>query len=488
MNSIESLNTIINSSPCLACLISAEEKILSVNDLFCKFFNKPKESIIGEKFQTFLAISNNLYGKTIPALQRTDKEIKFDYKCSLDSKYKWLEWIINSEICGEKDTYYLAFGWDITNRKLNEEELTRDQFFFNLLMNNITDKIYFKDSESKFLKISKTFAERHNLNSPKDAIGKSDFDLFSKEHAQQAYDDEMNIIKTGRILEDIEEQETFFDGTTGWVSTTKIPYKDDSGNVIGTFGISRDITSRKLAQDSLKTSEQKLRELNAVKDKFFSIVAHDLKSPFNGLFGLVDILLSDLESLSKEDIKKTLTLLNNEMKHVYQLLEDLLEWGRIQRNAIKFVPEKKNLCITIRNIIDLYAINAKNKKISIQLMIPPEITLTYDVKMISTVIRNLLTNAIKFTYQGGLIIINTEDEGKEIKVSVKDNGVGISQERIQKLFDLTEYFSTKGTAQESGTGLGLILCKEFVEKHGGKISVETEMGKGSTFSFTIPKN
>ena len=488
MNPNEFNRTLIESFPSLACLISKEEKILFVNNLFCKFFNKNNDSIIGKNFQSFLGIDKDFDKKVFPSSKHEEEETKFEYKYQEDSKIKWLDWKINFKKNNDGEIYYLAFGWDITKQKTQGEELLRDHFFFNLLMDNITDKIYFKDSGSKFLKISKAFAERHNLYGPEEAIGKTDFDLFSKEHAQQAFNDEMDIIKTGKILENIEEQETYFNGGIGWVSTTKIPYRDDMGNIIGTFGISRDITSRKLAQESLKKSELKLRELNAVKDKFFSIVAHDLKSPFNGLFGLVDILLSDYETLSTENIKKTLTLLNDEMKQVYQLLEDLLEWGRIQRNAIQFVPENKNICCTIKNIIDLYAINAKNKKISIQVIIPSEINITFDVKMISTVIRNLLTNAIKFTHPGGLIIISAEDLGKEVKVSVKDNGVGISRDRIDKLFDLTEYFSTKGTAQESGTGLGLILCKEFVEKHSGKITVETEIKKGSTFNFTIPKN
>jgi|WetSurMetagenome_2_1015567.scaffolds.fasta_scaffold103097_1 two-component system, sensor histidine kinase and response regulator len=481
--------TFIESAPCVACTLSSEGKILTVNNLFNKYFEKNIEAIRGKDFISFLNLDTDPDKVKLFSPANDKKEIKFEYKHKSNSLLSWLEWNfkkINGS--GNSEDYLIGFGWDITEKKEKETQLLKDQFFFNLLMDNITDQIYFKDEKSRFLKISRTLAKKQRINSPEDAIGKTDFDLFTKEHAQQAFNDEMEIIKTGKLLENIEEQETWTNGRITWVSTTKVPYRDDKGKIIGTFGVSRDITSRKLAQDSLKKSEEKLRELNAVKDKFFSIVAHDLKSPFNGLFGLVDILINDIDNLSKDQVKQTLSLLFSEMKQVYQLLEDLLEWGRIQRNAIQYEPEVKNISAIIKNIVDLYAVNARNKNISILLNIPEEEVIKIDVKMISTVIRNLLTNAIKFTHAGGNIQIKAEDKEKEIKISVVDNGVGIPANRIHNLFDLTEYFSTKGTAQESGTGLGLILCKEFVEKHGGKISVETEINKGSTFSFTIPKN
>jgi PAS domain S-box-containing protein len=487
MNTYLTNSNWINSSPSLVCLLSSEWKILFVNNLFCNFFNISSNSILGKNFESFLSTIQNTNENILPEFSDIGNEVKFDFKYQSSSGVRWLEWKITPNNNND-EIRYIAFGWDIIEHKMMEKQLQRDQFFFNLLMDNITDQIYYKDKKSRFLKINSSFAIRHNFNSANEVIGKTDFDMFSIEHAQQAYDDEMEIIRTGNHLENIEEQETWMDGRITWVSTTKLPYKDSDGKIIGTFGISRDITTRKLAQESLKKSEEKLRELNIIKDKFFSIVAHDLRSPFNGLFGLVDILLTDLEKLSKDEINRTLTLLNNELKHVFQLLEDLLEWGRIQRNAIHYVPEINNICNSIKNIIDLYSINAKNKNITLRLDIPDEIKISYDVKMISTVIRNLLTNAIKFTYPGGNIIISAEDKINEIKVSVRDDGVGISRERAHKLFDLTEYFSTKGTAQESGTGLGLILCKEFVEKHHGKISVETEINKGSTFIFTIPKS
>jgi PAS domain S-box-containing protein len=362
-----------------------------------------------------------------------------------------------------------------------------ERYFFNILMDNIPDRIYFKDINGKYIKINNAAAKRRGLNSPEEAINKTDFDFFTEEHARQALNDENEIIKTKKTLESLEEKQTWFDGKVEWASSTKAPICNSEGDIIGTFGITRDITERKLAQDALKESETKLRQLNAVKDKFFSIIAHDLRGPFNGLFGLLDVVREDFNELSQEEIKGNLNDINGILRNLYQLLEDLLEWGRIQRDVIEFTPVTENICKTIKNVIDLFSINAKNKNINLLLDIPESLIVSYDKKMISTIVRNLLTNAIKFTEPRGIINITVKEGSDEVRVSIKDNGVGISPKNLERLFDLTEYFSTQGTNNESGTGLGLILCKEFVENHGGKITVETELKKGSIFTFTLPK-
>jgi PAS domain S-box-containing protein len=355
-------------------------------------------------------------------------------------------------------------------------------------MDNIPDRIYFKNTRGEYIKINKAAALRRGVKDPDEVINKTDFDFFTKEHAEQALNDEIEIIKHGKVLENIEEKQTWIGSEEDWASTTKAPIHNEAGEIIGTFGITRDITARKIAQEALAQSEIKLRELNAIKDKFFSIIAHDLRGPFNGLFGLLDMVREDFDEIGVEEVKENLETMNDILRNLFQLLEDLLEWGRIQRNVFDFTPVNENICLTINNVVDLYSINAKNKSINLILKAPDILYIKYDKKMISTVVRNLLTNAIKFTEPRGIIKITVIEETNQVKISIEDTGIGISQNNLHRLFNLTEYFSTKGTNNEGGTGLGLILCKEFVEKHGGKISVETELRKGSTFSFTIPKD
>ena len=362
-----------------------------------------------------------------------------------------------------------------------------ERYFFNILMDNIPDRIYFKNIKGQYIRINKAAALRRGIKDPDEAVNKTDFDFFTKEHAEQALKDEMEILKGGKVLENIEEKQTWIGSKEDWASTTKAPIRNDEGEIIGTFGITRDITERKLAQEALTQSEIKLRELNAIKDKFFSIIAHDLRGPFNGLFGLLDMVREDFDEIGVDEVKENLETMNDILRNLFQLLEDLLEWGRIQRNVFDFSPMNENICQTIKNVVDLYYINAKNKNINLILDIPDNLYVTYDKKMISTVVRNLLTNAIKFTLPYGSIKITAKDGASQVIIAVEDTGIGISDNNLHRLFNLTEYFSTQGTNNEGGTGLGLILCKEFVEKHGGKITVETELKKGSIFSFSIPK-
>jgi PAS domain S-box-containing protein len=362
-----------------------------------------------------------------------------------------------------------------------------EKYFFNTLMDNIPDRIYFKNNKGEYIRINKAAALRRGISDPNEAINKTDFDFFTKEHAEQALKDEIEIIKNGKVLENIEEKQTWIGSKEDWASTTKAPIRNDDGEIIGTFGITRDITERKKAQEALEQSEIKLKELNAIKDKFFSIIAHDLRGPFNGLFGLLDMVREDFDEIGVDEVKENLELMNEILRNLFQLLEDLLEWGRIQRNVFDFSPANENISQTIKNVVDLYSINATNKGINLILDIPANLFVEFDKKMISTVVRNLLTNAIKFTEPRGTIKITAKDDVHRIIISVEDTGVGISNNNLHRLFNLTEYFSTKGTNNESGTGLGLILCKEFIEKHNGKMTVETELKKGSIFSFSIPK-
>jgi len=252
----------------------------------------------------------------------------------------------------------------------------------------------------------------------------------------------------------------------------------------------RDVTDRKKAEQTLKESEKKLRETNRAKDKFFSIIAHDLKSPFNSLLGFSQILNENFEQYDANKQKEFIEIIYKTLVNTYKLLENLLLWSRSQINSIDFKPEKVNLYLLSNETCQLLKQTADNKSIELINRIEKNIHIEVDKSMFLVIIRNLLSNAIKFTPKAGKILIKSDliiDKKQEfVKISVTDNGVGISAKEQYELFDISKNISTQGTEGEQGTGLGLILCKEFVEKHGGKIWVESEEGKGSTFSFTIP--
>ncbi len=231
-----------------------------------------------------------------------------------------------------------------------------------------------------------------------------------------------------------------------------------------------------------------LTELNSTKDKFFSIIGHDLKGPLNSLTSFSQLLINHTASLSEEEIREIARDLDESLKNLYELLENLLGWARSQTGRIDFNPEDFSVAKVISENIGLLSKAAKNKNVRIEAEVDDDIEVFADINSVKTVMRNLLSNAIKFTPSGGVISIYTDELNDYIKVGISDNGVGLSEEDQQKIFDISAKHSTLGTNKEKGTGLGLILCKEFVEKNHGKIGVTSKKGAGATFSFTIPKH
>lgn len=234
------------------------------------------------------------------------------------------------------------------------------------------------------------------------------------------------------------------------------------------------------------STEEELRLLNATKDKFFSIIAHDLKNPFNSLLGFSDLLMNDFEQYDKEEIRRFIRIIHESSKHGFTLLENLLQWSRAQSGRIAFIPEKINLRDIIKGCVDLLQIPADKKEISIYQDIPNDIEIIGDLEMLSTVFRNLLSNAIKFTPERGRIKIRARNLPQRVEISIIDTGIGIPEEKIPDLFRIDKQVSTLGTNNEKGTGLGLILCKEFVDKHKGLIKVTSERKNGSEFKVILP--
>ena len=238
--------------------------------------------------------------------------------------------------------------------------------------------------------------------------------------------------------------------------------------------------------EMINKQKEELATMNATKDKFFSIIAHDLKGPFNSLLGAAELLMDDSYTLEEKDIKRLSDQIYKTARNVYNLLENLLTWASTQIAGSEAAPEKLNLNEMIINAIGLFKHTTEKKELSITSNIENQIDVFTDKNMTESVIRNLIFNAIKFTPKKGTIEIGAKGNGKYVEVYVKDTGVGIRQNDIDKLFRLDSGYKSEGTENEKGTGLGLILSKEFVQKNGGEIWVESEEGKGSTFRFTLP--
>jgi signal transduction histidine kinase/Tfp pilus assembly protein PilF len=242
-----------------------------------------------------------------------------------------------------------------------------------------------------------------------------------------------------------------------------------------------------VANSDLATTELNLQKLNSTKDKFFSIIAHDLKNPFTALLGFSETLHHDYKDLTREQVLTYIDIINKSAANLYRLLENLLEWSKSQTGNIQFKPEKISLRELAETGINTVMVNAKRKNIVIRNEIPADSIVYADKNIVSTIIRNLVNNAVKFTHNNGEVVLSSRKVNGFIEVSVKDNGVGIGPVELKKLFNLEYNITSIGTNDEKGTGLGLLLCSEFVKKSGGRLWAESEAGKGSKFTFTIPE-
>lgn len=248
-----------------------------------------------------------------------------------------------------------------------------------------------------------------------------------------------------------------------------------------------DISMQKQAETNLILKNRELKRLNIQKDKFFSIIAHDLRAPFNGFLGLTQIIAQEIKSLESDEIQKMGETMWHSASNFFKLLENLLQWSHMEQGLIPYNPGAFRLITFVEESLTPEFQSAENKEIEVEYDIPYDIYVLADRKMFRSILSNLYTNAIKFTPRGGKITISARYSSVDrVEISIKDSGIGMTREVQNKLFRLSEQINRKGTDGELSTGLGLFLCKEFIEKHNGTIRVESEEGKGSTFSFTVP--
>jgi PAS domain S-box-containing protein len=385
--------------------------------------------------------------------------------------------------------YIMGVGIDISLRKAAEEKLNENEAQLRSLFNTIPDLVWLKDARGVYLACNESF-ERYMNRSESEIIGKTDFDLLEQKRAEIFHKQDDEVISGGKAI--FSEEWTVIDenGTKAYVETIKTPVFNSRGKFVGVLGIGHDMTDRKKAEAEIKSANEQLRKINAEKDKFFSIVAHDLRNPFTSFLGLTQILNENLRGFSLDQIEEMTGVLNKSANNLFQLLENLLSWANMQQGHIPYEPEMISLHELVKDVIEQSIQEpAQVKKIKVRYEVSPEIRVFADKNMIQTVIRNLLSNAVKFTYKNGKIMLSVLKAGSAfVEVEIEDSGMGMGKEILENLFVLNANTSRPGTNGEPSTGLGLLLCGEFIAKHGGRIWVESEEGKGSVFHFTLPVN
>lgn len=511
----------------------------------------------------------------------------------------------------------------LTRQYRSLKKFSRKNLFKNLkklellytLIDSMPDWIYIKDSESRYILSNKHKASSHGVDDPETMNGKTDFDYYPEKMANSFYADEQAIMKSGMPIINKEEKALDKDNNEIILSTTKIPVKDKSQQVVGIVGIGRDITRQKdvekqleqlsmvasstenvvvitdkdgnfewvnrgfetrygcsiqdfiaehgrnlkensfneeidtilqqmyeskkpftyssrtrdakgndvwyqtnitpilteegeikslclidsditdIKRADLKIKQQKyelesqrdqLRKMNARKDRLFSIIAHDLKNPFQSIIGFSDLLKEGFKDLNEDQVEDYLECIYNSSTSAYDLLFNLLEWARAQIKTIDIEPENINIKGSIQEILDLLALQAKNKHIQFESQVDPSLEIYADRNMVHTILRNLISNAIKFSEVGGRVSFSAVKNGTRTAISIQDSGIGIPDDKIKTLFSLEKSKCTQGTAGETGTGLGLLVCKEFLLLNHGDIGVKSTPGTGSTFTITLP--
>jgi len=375
--------------------------------------------------------------------------------------------------------YYEGTIEDITERKQAEVDLQKS-LEENKAIIDANPDIIFRIKKNGIILSHHAPSNTALFVVPEEFLGRSIRDVLPPQVSKPAIE---AIVRSNNSKEIITfEYELTIQGEQRYYESRIISLSSDES-----LSFIRDITDRKMAELKLIQLNHQLKEANTTKDKLFSIIAHDLKSPFNAILGFSELLSENIRQYEVEKSESYVEHINSTTKHTLNLLENLLAWAKIQTGHIDFKPEKLRLEPIVQEIVVLLSSSAKIKNITLNYFQSENFLIIADENMLKTILRNLISNAIKFTNLGGNIDIYAVPDHNRIEITIADNGLGLDEKTRKKLFRLETSFTTNGTTNEKGSGLGLILCKEFVEKQGGEIWVESELGIGSEFKFTLPK-
>jgi len=369
------------------------------------------------------------------------------------------------------------------------KELARERDLLHALMDNIPDSIYFKDAASRFTVVNRAQARILGVEHPQEAVGKTDFDYLDSQLAQEAFADEQAILKSANPVIGKVEEIKRPDGPSIWVSTTKMQIRDVHGNVLGTFGVSRDITKSKHFEQALQEKNVELERALLAKDRFLASMSHELRTPLNAVIGFTGTLLMKLPGPLTDEQSKQLHTIRSSATHLLSLLNDLLDLAKIAAGKVAlsltpvvFQSVMEEVCTALRPL-------AEQKGLELKATVPEgQLVINTDRRALSQILFNLINNAIKFTQSGEVRIMLDRQNGSGkpwTQLSVHDTGIGIRPEDQSRLFEPFSQLE-RNLRRNEGAGLGLQLSQKLAELLGGKISFKSEYGKGSTFTLSLP--
>jgi PAS domain S-box-containing protein len=476
---------LVESSP-NAIIVHQNGKIVFVNDSCVKLAGiKSKSELINKQIMDFIHSDSQVLAKKSTYKNGAIGSSMFFEEFKLlrpDKKILEVEIARSSVIFNNKKCTQIVIN-DISERKRIEKELRKHQSEVTTLIDNLPGFAFLKDVNGKYIVANQKFCNAMGVTKEQ-LIGNTDYKFMRREKADNYFAQDVKVLKTGKMLSFYEE-DLLIDNKYLTIGTRKVPIKDDNGNVFGLIGLGIDVTEQKEVEEAIKRYTKELEDLNANKDKFFSIISHDLRSPFQGLLGLSNALDEEYENLRHEEIRMFISSINSSAKNLYNLIDNLLQWSRAQKSNIEMNLKPVDLHDEIEYNISLLQNNADNKHIEIINKTEEGIFVYSDINIFDSTIQNLISNAIKFTKPNGKVVVSSTKKKLSVDLIVKDNGVGISKENLEKLFRIDKKLSTPGTEMEPGTGLGLLICKELIEMQGGTIKVRSKLNAGTEFTVSF---
>lgn len=459
-----------------------DETYRFVNETFAKAFGKKPEDIIGKTpYEIFSAEESDKRLATVRQVFKTGNKSEIEVKVVTDTGLTKFFLTMADPITNSygQVLYVTCVSKEITQRKLAEEALLESRERYRNLIELAVDGVIVGSNDGYIIEANSCICKMVG-KSKEELIGLHISDSIFSENSLKQNPLRFDLLSEGETV--VSERSLIHSDGTELAVEMRTKMMPD-----GTYqSIYRDISSHIQAQEEIERKNKELSILNKTKDKFLSIIAHDLKNPFNAIIGFTDLMLNNFTQMDDETLIRGLKTIESASNHAYKLLENLLLWSKNQTGMTEFKPEKLNLFTQISESLSIVESAAMNKNISIQLRVKKNHEILADKNMIDTILRNLISNAIKFSYRGGKIKITASEEFSKIHISIIDEGIGINLEKRDSIFTIDKKTQVLGTEDEQGTGLGLILCKDFVTRHEGQIWVEKNAKKGSNFTFSMP--
>lgn len=490
----ERYRTLVESQGEGVVLVNLNEEFVFANPAAEQIFEVAAGVLFGKNLSEFTTAASQEIIKKQTALRALNEKSSYEIEIITHKGNSKFLMVTATAQFDKTGNHIGAFGIirDVTAQKVAENELKRQKYFLETVIESLNHPFYVINADNYMVKLSNSAAKKFFKEGNSTCFGLTrglDMPCTHKGENCPLH----KCVETGSSIK-VEQIKKNPNGELEYSDVYAYPIFDADGKVTQIIEYSLDVTERKKIELQLTRQTDELLGLISTRDKFFSIIAHDLRSPFNAILGFSDLLSSEFDDFDRGTIHEYVLEIDKASKSAFNLLENLLEWARTQTDKIEFAPMRFNSTELINLTLSSAYTQASKKNISLEANLPESLFIEADKNMIYTVLRNLISNAIKFTPENGQIKVKAWKTEQDFMFSVTDSGIGISKENIEKLFKIDTAYTKPGTNNEKGTGLGLILCKEFIDKHHGKIGVESDLPNnsegnpsGSTFYFSIPQ-